>query len=177
MLLERAIIQALKTVSPETLFILSGRDGVEPDFPYCLVTLVSTANQGQPDRIASTETIDGVLKTVETVIQVKQSVFHLTFVSKSNSDFQDVAEMFQTGFGSSFFIQSFYAAGLGILGAKTLIPMIEVENSVGNYMCTTIKLTVSFQRIDKFFADRIVEVETIGFDSTGEQFVYVDTKL
>lgn len=178
MLLERAIIQALKSVSPDTLFVLAGRQGVEPNFPYCLVTLVNTKNLSQPDRVMKKRVVDGVETTVETIIQVKQSVFHLSFVSDAKDNFQDVAEWFQTGFGSSQFIASFYDAGLGIMNAKQLTPTIEVENGIGNYLCTTLSLTVSFQRIVDFKADRIIEVETVGIDSgTGEEFVYVDTKL
>lgn len=174
MLLERAIIQALKAVSPDTLFVLAGRTGTEPNFPYCLVTLVSTKNLAQPDRVMSKEVVNGVEKTVETIIQVKQSVFHLTFVSLAKDEFQDRAEWFHTGLVSDQFIQAFYANGLGIMSASTIVPTIEVENSIGNYMCTTISLTVSFQRIDKFSADRITRVEVEGTDeATDEVFVEV----
>lgn len=174
MLLERAIIQALKTVSPDTLFVLAGRQGTEPNFPYCLVTLVNTKNLSQPDRIMSKKVVGGVETTVETVMQVKQSVFHLTFVSLAKDEFQDKAEWFHTGFGSDQFIQAFYAQGLGIMSGTSLIPMIEVENTIGNYMCTTISLTVSFQRIDTFSADRITRVEVEGIDeATDEVFVEV----
>ena len=170
MLLERAIIQALEKVVPNTLFILSGRQGVEPPFPYCLVTLVSTTNIGQPDR-AATYAEDG--SSLERIIQNKRSEFHLTFLSQAKDDFQDLAEVIQTGFGSSFFIQTFYGEGLGIESSKTLVPTVEVESSIGKYMCTTIKLVVTFQRINEFKADRINKVETVGYDENDVPLVSV----
>lgn len=177
MLLERAIIQALKIVSPDTLYVLAGRQGVEPAFPYCLVTLVNTKNVGSPDRIMTFDVVDGVEVTVEKVVQVKQAVFHLSFLSLAADAFQDKAEWFHTGFGSSFFIHAFSSVGLGILNAKTIVPTIEVENGVENYLCTTISLTVSYQRIDTFFADRITEAVVQGDVDGIEDYVNVDVKL
>lgn len=170
MLLEKAIIQALQKVSSDTLFVLSGRQGVEPDFPFCLVTLVSTTNKGQPDR-GVTIAEDG--STLERIIQNKTSNFHLTFMSHAKDDFQDVAEVMQTGFGSSFYIQTFYGEGLSIVSSSTLVPTIEVESSIGNYLSTTIKLVVDFQRINEFKADPITKVETVGYDEDDVPFVSV----
>lgn len=178
MLLEKAIIKALQAVSPDVLFVLGGRQGVEPNYPYCLVTLVNTKTTSQPDRVMETSFIEGVETTVETIVTVKQSVFHLSFVSLAKDAFQDVAERFQIGLGSSSYIATFYEAGLGILSYNTLAPKIEVENGIDNYLCTTLSLTVSYQRIESFKTERVLEVETKGFDAdSGEAFVTVDTKL
>lgn len=178
MLLERAIIEALQIANPDILFVLAGRQGVEPNYPYCLVTLVNTKTTSLPDQIMTTQVVEGVETTVETLVSVRQSVFHLSFVSLAKDEFQDVAERFHIGLGSSSYISAFYGAGLGILSYKTLTPTIEVENGIDNYLCTTLSLTVSYQRIESFKTDRIIEVETTGIDAgTGEVFVEVDTKL
>lgn len=173
MLLEKAIIDALQAVSPNTLFILSGRTGVEPDMPYCLVTLVDTRTMGQPDRIF-TNNSEGA--PVERIIQNKRSTFHLSFVSQAKDSFQDEAEVIQTGFLSSRFIQQFAARGLGVILAKTLVPMIEVENGAVNYFCTTLSLVVTFQRINDFAMDDIHTVHTVGESEDQTELLNMITK-
>lgn len=159
MLYETAIINSLKMIKqPNNLInILADRNGVEPQAPYCLITLLPVNNIGLPYRTSTRK--DGM--EVETVIQVKELQCSLTFHMSATDQLQDYVEKFHMGLGSSFYQSAFVANGLGIFDYTDIVyQSLPIDGN--NYKRAIIDIYFRFERIEDFYAPFITGIETKG---------------
>ena len=158
MIYEQRIVSALKIIQPNILFILAHRNGVEPNPPYCLITMMDTVNIGQPFLTSSTK--DG--REMEVVSQMKEVNVSFTFHASATDSIQDTVDIFHLGLGSSFYISAFAINGLGVVDYTDIKYLENPVDSTVMYKDAVIDITFRTERIEEFYAPHIKEVETKG---------------
>lgn len=158
---EHNIIKALQTIIPECLFILSGRNGVEPKQPYCLVSIINETKVGMSTRTNKSE-LDINGNTWQTVIQDYEINYTMTFHGDSKSKAEEYARYLSICLDSDFGQRAFYDYGMGFISASTFPRLVVDNNSVRAYLNDTIDINVLVTRYEKLPVEIITRVEITG---------------
>lgn len=112
---EKAIIRALKNIGmpSDIIPILADRDGVEPRAPFLIIQTISTTKIGTPTRGVTHK--EG--NVVETLYQLKEFDYALTFHASTSGDTHDWVQYFSDGLSSDLLDWAFVQEGLGIVHA------------------------------------------------------------
>lgn len=158
MIYETKIIEALKIIAPNIKFIFAYRNGVEPQPPYCLITMMNTTNIGMPYLTSTVQ--DG--REVEVVSQIKELEVSFTFHLTATDALQDWIDIFHIGLGSSFYTNAFGQNQLGIIDYSDIKYLENPVDSTVMYKDAVIDILFRFERNEEFYAPHINEVETRG---------------
>lgn len=158
---EHNIIKALQDIIPDCLFILSGRDGVEPKSPYCLVSIINETRIGQAQRTNQSR-IDDNDKYWQTIIQTYEVNYTMTFHGGSKTKSEEWARYLSISLESDFATRVFYDWGLSFLSANSFPRLVVNNNTVSNYLNDTVDITISLTRYEEFPVEVITRVEIEG---------------
>lgn len=166
------LVLACEKVLPNCLFIFASEyKSVEPKSTYCLITLVGETPISTERSTYFTEHEDD--PTEELISRQCQLLYNFTFHGKSNSDSENLARRFTSGFESSFYVYSFLDQGFSILGTKT-VTRVNQAIDVVNYIRDVVVVDFLVNRIDSFEVDYIEKVETDGTIDNYEFEVDID---
>lgn len=156
MQVEQSVIQALKNVGmPEEITpILSDRVGVEPNAPYLIVQIVSTHNVALPR--VTTYHEDG--NVTESIFQVKDFNFSLTFHADARSPVHDWVQYFQTGLTDSDLVSwAFSQQGLGIVRDDGIMYQSSPVDTV-NYKRAIMNITFRAEVLQEYIVNNMSRI-------------------
>lgn len=155
MLYEKRMIQALQSVAPNFMYVLSDRNGVEEEAPYVLVSILNAQKIGQPQKTTFSN------NNKQIVQQDMRIVYRITLHALATDLAQDEYETMHHGLGSDEYIYRFYQQGLGIQNVGDIIYTSAPVDSV-TYKRASIDITCLTNRINEYETPVIFNVETTG---------------
>lgn len=155
------LVIALESIIPDCLFVIAGGNGVEPQPPYCLVTLISEVAEGRPQKTTKSR-IDGNNQAWQTIQQDYSLNFSLTFHGKLKSDSEKMCRYLNISLESDFSQDIFYQNGMGVLGYKTFPRLLTTTDNIIQYVNDTIDLELLVNRSEEFPIQIIDSVEILG---------------
>ena len=160
---ELNIIKALQEVIPECLFILHGRNGVEPTSPYCLVSIINESPLGKPQK-TNTSKIDPVTNMGwQTVSQDYAINYTMTFHGTSKSKSEEWCRYLSIALQSDYLTEIFIRWGMAVLDYNTFPRLLTTTNNVVQYLNDTIDIDVLTNRSEDFPVQVIEQVDIEGY--------------
>jgi hypothetical protein len=155
MLYEGKLIQALQTISPSFLYVLSDRNGVENEAPYVLVSILNTQKIGRETKSTTS------LNNKQVVQQDVRVIYRITLHALATDVAQDTFETMWHGLSSDAFVYEFYQQGLGILYVSDITYTSAPVDTI-NYKRASIDITCLTNRINEYTTPEINTVKTHG---------------
>ena len=169
------MVLALEEILPDCLFVLAGQNGVEPQAPYCLVTIISETAEGRPQKTSKSE-LDADNKAWQLIQQDYIVNYTLTFHGKYKSDSERMCRYLGISLESDYAQDIFYQNGMGVLNYRTFPrPMVTTDNIV-QYINDTIDLDILTNR-SEYFPIQIIESVSIRGDIDNDNDYEVEVNI
>lgn len=174
MTIEHSIIKSLRTIQPDTLFILDLRNGVVPKTVYCRVFLVTQQPFGSVDHQALSSTYNETTNVGSySITQGEILTLRLTYQGKSDSDASYLAKSLWLACKSFIGTSAFEDEGMSIQNVSqiTQIPM-PLDNTM--FIRHTFDLTIGTKTRFTFDTNAIKQVNSNNkfYDDSGEILIY-----
>jgi len=160
---EHNIVKALQLLIPECTFILHGRNGVEPESPYCLVSILSETKSGRSEKTNSSKIDPQTNMGWQTVSQNYLVNYTMTFHGTSKSQSEEWARYLSIAIESEFLLDIFHQYGMAVLDWSAFPRMITTTNNVVQYLNDTVDITILTNRSEDFPVHVIEEVNITGY--------------
>lgn len=174
MLYESNVIGALKAIDNTNKYVLADRNGVEPEAPYVLVSILNQKEIGSSDKNLTSKTKTQVIsKTI-------QLVCRLTLHALATDVKQEEFESLRICIGESDFgISNFFQKGLSVLSVGDMIYSSAPIDTV-MYKRAIFDIQLLTTRTEEFVAYTINEVDLTGTlqkeDGSGTEQINLEVK-
>lgn len=174
MQVDNDIVKALRTIQPDTLFILDARNGVVPKTVYCRVFLVTEQKFGSLENKVSTTVYNETTNVGGySVSQSEVHTLRLTYQGKSDSDANELCKHLWLLLESPIGRVAFEDIGYSVqnITTRTQIPM-PLDNTM--YIRHTFDVTLGTRTTLPFNTNAITQVNSNNkfFDDSGEILIY-----
>lgn len=156
MLYESKIIEALNRLNLGFKYILSDRNGVEPEAPYVLVSVLAPRDIGSANKNISSKT------NIESISKPVQFLCRLTLHALTTDIKQEDFESLRIGIAESdTYLSSFSQSGLGVLSVGDAMYSSTPVDTV-MYKRSIFDIQILTTRLEEFSVNTISEVNMTG---------------